>query len=124
MFNRIFALAVILVVPLIALAIAHKIGSVYEAKWRQIAKTSPPAASGNLTTGTLAQFCTDTVAENRLLVCGWYKNVYHMKTGAMLALLLGVVLLGSIYILGRGVKHDRQRLINAFVPGLYGVFWA
>ena len=122
MFNRIFALVVVLVVPVITLAIGHKIESEYEAEWRQIAQTRPPTATANLMTGTLAQFCTDTAAEDRVRVCGWYKNVTHMKTGAILALLLGAVLLGSIYILARGVKHDRQRLMYAFVPGLYGVF--
>ena len=122
MFNRIFAVIAILFAPLLALAVGYKIESVYEAKWRQASDVSLLAASGNFATGSLAKLCADTPTENSLLVCSWYRHLPYMKTGGMLALLLGIMLLGSIYVMARGMQRDRQHLINSFVPGLYGVF--
>ena len=108
MFNRIFAVIAILFAPLLALAVGYKIESVYEAKWRQASDVSLLAASGNLATGSLAKLCADTPTENSLLVCSWYRHLPYMKTGGMLALLLGIMLLGSIYVMARGVQRDRQ----------------
>lgn len=123
MFNRIVALLAIALVPLVATGVGHKIESVYEAEWRQIVTNPPPNLARNiLASGTLSQFCAAAPGESAPLICSWYKHVPYLKTGGMLALLLGFLLLTAVYFMGRNVRRDRQQLVSAFVPGLYGVF--
>lgn len=123
MFNRIFAFLVLFLVPLAAVGVGHKIETVYEAKWRQISETaSPEEARLILESGSLTRFCSDIPNEHSPLACSWYKHVPNLKTGGMFALVLGLLLLVSIYLMRRSVSHDRQRLLSSFVPGLYWVF--
>lgn len=80
---------------------------------------------------TLAEHCKDVLADaeadrEEAAECRSYRNTFWLKVGSVVALLLGLGLLGGILYAAKAAANDRDKLLKFFGPGirivLFGAF--
>jgi Zn-dependent protease with chaperone function len=118
--ERLVLVAILLIVPLMALGVGTLIESKYEAKWRvAVLEQFPEMDRKQLDAMPLRRYCREIEESRDMPVCKWYPAVRMMLRGSVAAVVVGLGLVLAIYMMGRVSRGSRNRLVLVFKPGLY-----
>lgn len=134
--NRIFvALALVMAIPMIGLVSGgyakHKYERIFSTALERSVDHDEAARELHARNYTFANYCADmrrstNAARTDVIACRDWRTGSWLRIGSLIALLLGLGLLGGILYASHAAMRDREKLLKLFGPGirvvLFGLF--